>query len=241
VADHSGPCESNTSLSCVQVGQRADRADSAAELILNNFTTLLGNSVGRVFGSLFPPQPQFRGRQVVTLHNQRDFLFFRRHRYAFASATQAKLQEIGPRFTLKLRWLRKGLPAVRAADGSVPRGGDVEEADDDDDEAEQQERMDEDAALEEMGKGIKPPKVKNGGVADMGIPPLDEEQEYEWKWKVCLSDYPNRCLADLPSSQKWRYRVGRFSCDLRPVLLASCPGIFMTHHDESIMLRGLQP
>lgn len=51
-----------------------------AELILNNFTTLLGNSVGRLFGSLFPPQPQFRGRQVVTLHNQRDFLFFRRHR-----------------------------------------------------------------------------------------------------------------------------------------------------------------
>lgn len=50
------------------------------ELILNNFTTLLGNSVGQLFGSLFPRQPQFRGRQVVTLHNQRDFLFFRRHR-----------------------------------------------------------------------------------------------------------------------------------------------------------------
>jgi hypothetical protein len=53
---------------------------SLAELILNGLTTLLGDSVGRVFQSLFPPMPQFKGRQVVTLHNQRDFLFFRRHR-----------------------------------------------------------------------------------------------------------------------------------------------------------------
>jgi hypothetical protein len=53
---------------------------SIAELILNGLTTLLGDSVGRVFQSLFPPMPQFKGRQVVTLHNQRDFLFFRRHR-----------------------------------------------------------------------------------------------------------------------------------------------------------------
>lgn len=62
---------------------RHSSRDSLAELILNNFSTLLGNSVGRLFGSLFPPMPQFRGRQVVTLHNQRDFLFFRRHRSAF--------------------------------------------------------------------------------------------------------------------------------------------------------------
>jgi rRNA maturation protein Rpf1 len=54
--------------------------DNVAELILNGLTTLLGDSVGRVFQSLFPPMPQFKGRQVVTLHNQRDFLFFRRHR-----------------------------------------------------------------------------------------------------------------------------------------------------------------
>lgn len=73
--------------------------------------------------------PEFEGRQVVTLHNQRDFLFFRRHRwveflvdarglfltcrsYAFRSIEKAALQEIGPRFTLKMRWLKKGTPAV---------------------------------------------------------------------------------------------------------------------------------
>ncbi|EPQ56372.1 Brix-domain-containing protein [Gloeophyllum trabeum ATCC 11539] len=83
------------------------------ELVLNGFVTRLGHAVGRMFQTLFPPMPEFQGRQVVTLHNQRDFLFFRRHRYAFRSTEKVALQEIGPRFTLKLRWLTKGIPAVQ--------------------------------------------------------------------------------------------------------------------------------
>ncbi|EJD47914.1 Brix-domain-containing protein [Auricularia subglabra TFB-10046 SS5] len=95
------------------------------ELILNGFVTTLGHTVGRMFQTLFPPLPEFEGRQVVTLHNQRDFLFFRRHRYAFRSTEKVALQEIGPRFTLKLRWLKKSLPAPkkdepRAKDGEAP-------------------------------------------------------------------------------------------------------------------------
>lgn len=79
------------------------------ELILNNFTTRLGHTVGRFFVSLFPPVPQFHGRQVVTFHNQRDFIFFRRHRYIFDDKGQrVTLQEIGPRFTLKMEALQKG-------------------------------------------------------------------------------------------------------------------------------------
>lgn len=50
------------------------------ELVLNGFVTRLGHTVGRLFQTMFPPMPEFQGRQVVTLHNQRDFLFFRRHR-----------------------------------------------------------------------------------------------------------------------------------------------------------------
>lgn len=50
------------------------------EVILNNFTTRLGHSVGRMFASLFPHDPQFIGRQVATFHNQRDYIFFRFHR-----------------------------------------------------------------------------------------------------------------------------------------------------------------
>ncbi|KAK6522427.1 hypothetical protein TWF281_002988 [Arthrobotrys megalospora] len=53
------------------------------ELILNNFTTTIGRLTAGLFQSLYPPQPQFLGRQVVTLHNQRDYIFFRFHRYVF--------------------------------------------------------------------------------------------------------------------------------------------------------------
>jgi len=79
------------------------------ELILNNFSTRLGHTIGRFFQSLFPQLPQFEGRQVVTLHNQRDFIFFRRHRYIFKDSEKVKLQELGPRFTLKLKRLQNGI------------------------------------------------------------------------------------------------------------------------------------
>ena len=95
------------------------------ELILNNFTTRLGRRTGRFLGSLFPHVPELRGRQVVTFHNQRDYIFVRHHRYVFKpgsapasddakkeggkkSKTSAKLQELGPRFSMKMRWLLEG-------------------------------------------------------------------------------------------------------------------------------------
>eukprot|EP00276_Gloeochaete_wittrockiana_P004706 CAMPEP_0184659606 /NCGR_PEP_ID=MMETSP0308-20130426/30337_1 /TAXON_ID=38269 /ORGANISM="Gloeochaete witrockiana, Strain SAG 46.84" /LENGTH=303 /DNA_ID=CAMNT_0027099561 /DNA_START=3 /DNA_END=914 /DNA_ORIENTATION=+ len=78
------------------------------ELILNNFNTRLGRRVGRMFAGLFPHDPNFHGRRVVTFHNQRDFLFFRHHRYIFEGRERARLQELGPRFTLKLQSLQTG-------------------------------------------------------------------------------------------------------------------------------------
>ncbi|TAQ88304.1 hypothetical protein B7494_g3390 [Chlorociboria aeruginascens] len=99
------------------------------ELILNNFRTPLGLLTARLFLTLFPPQPELQGRQVVTLHNQRDYIFLRRHRYVFREKREteksvvgpdgkvvqgvedirAGLQELGPRFTLKLRRVDKGV------------------------------------------------------------------------------------------------------------------------------------
>ncbi|CBY23608.1 unnamed protein product [Oikopleura dioica] len=78
------------------------------ELILNNFKSRLGRRIGRMFAALFPQVPEFEGRQVVTFHNQRDYIFFRQHRYIFRSEKRAGLKELGPRFTLKLRSLQKG-------------------------------------------------------------------------------------------------------------------------------------
>ena len=99
------------------------------ELILNNFRTPLGLLTAHVFRTMFPPQPDFQGRQVVTLHNQRDYIFLRRHRYIFrdkrateksivgldgkevkgVEGIRAGLQELGPRFTMKLRRIDKGI------------------------------------------------------------------------------------------------------------------------------------
>ncbi|KAK9851157.1 hypothetical protein WJX84_000399, partial [Apatococcus fuscideae] len=91
------------------------------ELVLNNFGTRLGRRVGRMFASLFSQDPAFRGRRVVTFHNQRDFVFFRHHRYIFEekekkqpgkkekeTKVESRLQELGPRFTLKLMSLQHG-------------------------------------------------------------------------------------------------------------------------------------
>lgn len=50
------------------------------QVILNNFSTRLGLTVSRMLGALFHYEPQFRGRRAVTLHNQRDYIFFRHHR-----------------------------------------------------------------------------------------------------------------------------------------------------------------
>ncbi|GAX16926.1 ribosome production factor 1 [Fistulifera solaris] len=96
------------------------------ELNLHGFGTRLGHRVGRLLGSLFPHQAQFQGRQVVTFHNQRDYIFVRHHRYIFnekkkeekkskeankdeGPPVKARLQELGPRFSLKLRWVQEGI------------------------------------------------------------------------------------------------------------------------------------
>ncbi|KAL0107959.1 hypothetical protein PUN28_014901 [Cardiocondyla obscurior] len=79
------------------------------EVILNNFTTRLGFTIGRMLGALFHYEPEFKGRRVVTFHNQRDYIFFRHHRYEFNQKTgKPRLRELGPRFTLKLRSLQHG-------------------------------------------------------------------------------------------------------------------------------------
>lgn len=112
--------------------------DHIPELILNNFLTPLGRVTASLFQSMFPLQPETKGRQVVTLHNQRDYVFFRRHRYVFRDKrggekpvgygledggadggngskgmegldVKVGLQELGPQFTLKLRRVERGV------------------------------------------------------------------------------------------------------------------------------------
>lgn len=91
-----------------EIRKSDDPSDHKPEIILNNFGTRLGHSVARMFASLFPHDPEFKGRRVVTFHNQRDFIFVRQHRYVFRNEKRVGLQELGPRFTLKLRSLQVG-------------------------------------------------------------------------------------------------------------------------------------
>ncbi|XP_033636438.1 ribosome production factor 1-like [Asterias rubens] len=91
-----------------EIKRCGDTTDHLPELILNNFNTRLGHSIGRLLAALFPHDPNFVGRRAVTFHNQRDYIFFRHHRYIFRNAKKVGLQELGPRFTLKLRSLQKG-------------------------------------------------------------------------------------------------------------------------------------
>ncbi|CAI2374332.1 unnamed protein product [Moneuplotes crassus] len=92
-----------------QIANHGNAVETMPELILNNFDTRLGHRIGRMLAALFPQRPNFKGRQVVTLHNQRDFIFCRHHRYEFVKNGQrANLQELGPRFTLKLKTLQHG-------------------------------------------------------------------------------------------------------------------------------------
>ncbi|KAK9423082.1 putative Brix domain-containing protein [Seiridium unicorne] len=99
------------------------------ELLLNNFNTPLGFLSATLFKTLFPSNPELSGRQVCTFHNQRDYIFVRRHRYIFRDKKpteksvvgadgrelkgvkdiRAPIQELGPRFTLKLRKVYKGI------------------------------------------------------------------------------------------------------------------------------------
>lgn len=65
------------------------------ELILNNFKTPLGILAAHLFKGLFPAAPELEGRQVLTLHNQRDYIFVRRHRYVFRDKRESEKPILG--------------------------------------------------------------------------------------------------------------------------------------------------
>jgi len=95
-----------------EIHHHGNPTDHFPELILNNFNTVVGRRIARFFAALVPQQPEFKGRRVITFHNQRDFIFFRHHRYEFDENSKGKvnanLQEIGPRMTLKLEKIQHG-------------------------------------------------------------------------------------------------------------------------------------
>lgn len=98
----------------------------APQVLCNRFHTRLGRRVARGLAALFPPGSAGvrKHARVVTFHNQRDYVFFRHHRYILRPPSSPDkpprlgLQEVGPRFTLKLRSLMSGALASSGKGGS---------------------------------------------------------------------------------------------------------------------------
>jgi len=64
------------------------------------------------------------------------------------------------------------------------------------------------------------------------IPPLDQEQEYEWKWRVShFSSIMIRNWAD-GFSQRWKFRGELSFCSFACI---SCMYIPSSHHTSSVL------
>lgn len=102
-----------------EIFNRGNPSGNKPELNFKNFNTALGRRVARGLSSLFDNDPDMKARTLITFHNQRDFIFFRHHRYIFKEREKefvrseddkikVNLQEIGPRFTLQLKKFYSG-------------------------------------------------------------------------------------------------------------------------------------
>ncbi|KAL6129648.1 hypothetical protein ACLB2K_072997 [Fragaria x ananassa] len=77
-------------------------------LIINNFTTKLGERTANILKHLFPvPKPDTK--RIITFANDQDYISFRHHIYAKPGGPKSiELKEIGPRFELKLFKIKLG-------------------------------------------------------------------------------------------------------------------------------------
>ncbi|CAH1265372.1 IMP4 [Branchiostoma lanceolatum] len=85
-------------------------------LIFSNFSSKLGERVKSILKYLFPV-PKEDSRRVMTFANQEDFISFRHHVYKKTDHKNIELQEVGPRFEMRLYSIKLGtLDQVAAAD-----------------------------------------------------------------------------------------------------------------------------
>lgn len=77
-------------------------------LILDQFTSTLGQRIGNVLKHLFPV-PKEDSKRVITFANRNDFVSFRHHTYIMPKgAKSVELTECGPRFELKPYQIKLG-------------------------------------------------------------------------------------------------------------------------------------
>ena len=72
------------------------------ELLFDNFKGTIGKVLGFMLKKFFFAFPNFEGRQILSFYKRKNFLFIRYYRYIFSTfGKDVKLQEIGPRVTIK--------------------------------------------------------------------------------------------------------------------------------------------
>ncbi|CAB4268440.1 unnamed protein product [Prunus armeniaca] len=77
-------------------------------LILNNFTTKLGERTANILKHLFPV-PKQDTKRIITFANQSDYISFRHHTYEkHRGPKSVELKEVGPRFELRLFKIKLG-------------------------------------------------------------------------------------------------------------------------------------
>lgn len=92
-------------------------SEAYPHLIFHNFKTRLGERATKILKFLFPV-PKDESKRVMTFANHDDFISFRHHTYKKkeAGSKELELNEIGPRFQLRLYEIKLGtLEAASAA------------------------------------------------------------------------------------------------------------------------------
>ncbi|XP_068664334.1 uncharacterized protein [Aristolochia californica] len=83
-------------------------SEAYPHLILNNFSTKLGERTANILKHLFPvPKPD--SKRIITFSNQSDYISFRHHVYEkHGGPKSVELKEMGPRFELRLYQIKLG-------------------------------------------------------------------------------------------------------------------------------------
>ena len=81
-----------------------DKVDPVSEayphLILDNFSTRLGDRISDVLKHIFP-MPKVDSKRIMTFSNRDDFISFRHHVYRKDGHKNVETKELGPRFEMK--------------------------------------------------------------------------------------------------------------------------------------------
>eukprot|EP00339_Tiarina_fusa_P002789 CAMPEP_0117040172 /NCGR_PEP_ID=MMETSP0472-20121206/28134_1 /TAXON_ID=693140 ORGANISM="Tiarina fusus, Strain LIS" /NCGR_SAMPLE_ID=MMETSP0472 /ASSEMBLY_ACC=CAM_ASM_000603 /LENGTH=285 /DNA_ID=CAMNT_0004750839 /DNA_START=16 /DNA_END=869 /DNA_ORIENTATION=+ len=83
-------------------------------LIFNNFSSKLGERTTNILKYLFPV-PKDESKRVITFSNDNDFVSFRHHMFE-KDGRKVELEEVGPRFEMKLYQIRLGTLDQEEAD-----------------------------------------------------------------------------------------------------------------------------